>query len=81
MSPPEGAGFAGWLGEELMWQDMTRLELAARGGVDPFRVLAWLEGRAVPAPEEAARLAQLFEVPVGIVLRLAGWEPEEPGSV
>jgi hypothetical protein len=64
--------FTLWLRQEMAWQDLTRLEVAARGGFDPFDVVAWMEERSVPTVVEAVRLARLFEVPVSIVMRLTG---------
>ena len=71
--------FARWLRQEMAWQDLTRLEVAARGGFDPFDVVAWMEEQSIPTVVEAVRLAQLFEVPVILVMRLTGRAaPEEP---
>lgn len=76
MIDTQGGGFGPRLRDELRGHDVTRLELAARCSFDPFAVVAWLNGESVPTAGQALPIANLLEVPVGVVLRRSG----DPGA-
>lgn len=70
---PHDRRFQTWLLERMVEADFTPTSLAIGLEILDGDVESWAAGRAVPTPEQCERLAQLFEVPVGIVLAVAGW--------
>ncbi len=66
--------FGFWLAQRLQLNHLTEEELAQRANVDVDQVRAWIAGREIPSIDMAERLADVLNVPDGVLLDLAGWD-------
>ena len=69
-------GFATWLRSELAKQGIS-LAKAADDLRAPLPIVsAWLDGTRTPSTAELHRLAELLEIPIDRLERLAGRKPD-----
>jgi hypothetical protein len=66
------ADFRTWFGEQIVDHDLTVTALSDMLDIYDGTIEDWLAGRAVPIPSQCGQLAELFETPPHVVLRLAG---------
>lgn len=65
--------FRTWLGELIVDNDLSVTALSHLLDTFDGTIEDWLAGRALPTRRECAQIAQLFEQPVEVVLRSAGY--------
>lgn len=67
--------FAHWLSDQMRSRDWNQVELAAKIGTHSSVVSRWVRGERVPDTKSIDKIADVFGLPVDVVLTVAGHRP------
>jgi transcriptional regulator with XRE-family HTH domain len=71
----DGRDFAAWFRQQLKRREWNQSDAARKLGVSSGVVSRWYRGDRLPDPKSCDLIADLFVVPVDMVLELAGHRP------